>query len=166
MIVEIRPAANDDDYQAARALFREYADALGVDLCFQGFTEELATLPGKYAAPRGRLLLARCDGALAGCVALRPWEDDICEMKRLYVRPAFRGHGLGRQLVEAVLVEARQAGYLRMRLDTLASMHAAQALYRAFGFHPIPPYGQHPVPGTVFMELDLNQAPSTPASRS
>ena len=125
---------------------------------FQGFEEELATLPGKYAPPRGRLLLAHGDGQCAGCVALRPWEPDICEMKRLYVRPAVRGHGVGRQLVTAVLAEARQAGYQRMRLDTLASMYAAQAVYRAFGFRSIPPYGHHPVPGTVFLELDLHQA--------
>src|SRR4029450_3622674 len=119
--VEIRCAASEQDYQAARELFREYADGLGVDLCFQGFAEEVATLPGKYAPPRGRLLLAYCDGALAGCVALRPWEEDICEMKRLYVRPAFRGLTLGRQLVVAILAEAREAGYQRMRLDTLAT---------------------------------------------
>jgi GNAT superfamily N-acetyltransferase len=155
MSVRVVQAADADDYREARGLFAEYAAALGVDLSFQGFDEELAGLPGKYAPPRGRLLLARTDAGAAGCVALRPLEEDICEMKRLYVRPAFRGLGLGHALVAAVLAEARSAGYRRVRLDTLPSMSAARELYRAFGFAPIPPYNHHPLPGTLFLELAL-----------
>ena len=155
MSIVIAPAGDDRMIDEVRALFEEYARSLGIDLGFQGFAEELAGLPGAYAPPLGRLLLAR-DGAMpAGCVAVRPLEPAICEMKRLYVGPAFRGLGLGRCLAEAAVREAGAAGYLRMRLDTLPAMRPAMALYRALGFRPIPSYRHNPVPGAEFLELDL-----------
>ncbi|HEV7364911.1 MAG TPA: GNAT family N-acetyltransferase [Gemmatimonadales bacterium] len=146
-----------DDGLTVRRLFEEYATSLGIDLCFQGFAEELAGLPGDYAPPRGRLLLALQNGEPAGCVALRPLEPAVCEMKRLYVRPAFRAHGIGLILIDRVVQEARQAGYRQMRLDTLPSMSAAQALYRRLGFQEIPPYRNNPIEGAVFLELQLDR---------
>jgi GNAT superfamily N-acetyltransferase len=141
-----------------RQLLQEYADTLGVDLGFQGFAEELAGLPGEYTPPAGRLLLGFEADRPAGCVALRPLESGVCEMKRLYVRPDFRGTGWGRWLARRVVDEARSAGYRRMRLDTLPGMAGAQRLYRAMGFQPIPAYRYNPVPGTLFLELDLTAA--------
>jgi len=134
-----------------RALFLEYAEGLGIDLAFQDFESELASLPGAYVSPRGALLLATYGIEVAGCAAMRPFDEDICEMKRLYMRPRHRGHGIGRMLAEATVFAARKAGYARMRLDSLPWMEAAIALYRAMGFAEIPPYRYNPVPGTVYM---------------
>ena len=156
MTVLVRPAQSAGDITEARRLFREYEASLDVDLRYQGFEREVAELPGAYAPPRGRLLLAVDDSASAGCVALRPLGEGVCEMKRLYVRPAARGKRVGRLLAEAVIGEARAIGYSRMRLDTLPSMKDAQALYRLLGFQEIAPYYASPVAGTRFMELALS----------
>jgi ribosomal protein S18 acetylase RimI-like enzyme len=139
-------------------MFREYGASLEVDLEFQDFERELADLPGDYAPPDGRLILSFSDGALSGCVALRRLLPEVCEMKRLYARPASRGQGLGRALAQAVLAEARAIGYSKMRLDTLPSMGAAIALYRSLGFTEIAPYRANPVPGALFLELDLTKS--------
>jgi ribosomal protein S18 acetylase RimI-like enzyme len=144
-----------DALLSVRALFEEYAASLNFDLCFQGFDEELANLPGNYAPPEGRLLLAFHSLEAAGCVALQKFEEGICEMKRLYVKPQFRGLGIGRTLAETVISEAWKIGYRRMCLDTVPSMHEAQALYDSLGFQDIEPYRHNPVCGTRFMELRL-----------
>ena len=164
----INPPASDEDFAAVRELFREYVGAPGWEASFatylaqQAFDDELADLRRVYAPPAGRLLLARVAGEPAGCVAFKPLEPPtVCEMKRLFVRPEFRALGLGRQLVEVLLGDAAVAGYTRVRLDTLPSMHAAQRLYRAVGFREIPAYCRNPVAGAVFMECDL--ASSRPA---
>jgi putative acetyltransferase len=158
-MLTIREAGTDEDIEQARRLFQEYAAAVGVDLCFQNFEAELGTLPGKYAPPEGRLLLACSGNQLAGCVALRSLGSGACEMKRLYVRPDFRAHGVGRQLVERIIETAREAGYDKMRLDSLPTMQAAIGLYRRLGFQEILPYGNSPIAGTVFLELPLNGHP-------
>ena len=142
-----------------REIFREYAATLDVDLSFQNFEDELAGLPGEYAAPRGQLLLAEVEGSIAGCCALRPLDaadyPNACEMKRLYVRKAFRGFGLGRQLAEATLDAARQAGYACVLLDTLDDMEAARALYAELGFEEIPPYYHNPVAGSHYLKAEI-----------
>jgi putative acetyltransferase len=184
-MLRIVSAETKETLEQASVLFREYAASLGVDLSFQNFDRELATLPGDYTPPSGRLFLAAFDEAdssatnaeaesarplssispassawsasltLAGCVALRKFDDEVCEMKRLYVKPQFRGHGLGLHLAKAVIEAARQVGYRSMRLDTLPQMTQAQALYRALGFREIPPYRHNPVVGTLYFELEL-----------
>jgi len=139
-----------------RELFLEYANSLGFSLCFQGFDKELAALPGDYALPDGRLLLAEFEGQLAGCGALHRLDAGNCEIKRLYVRPQFRGHGIGRLLTERLIAEARAIGYRAMRLDTIADkMREAVALYRRLGFREIAPYRENPIPTTLCMELTL-----------
>jgi ribosomal protein S18 acetylase RimI-like enzyme len=157
-MLEILKAETPEHLAEARLLFEEYASSLGFDLGFQGFAEELAELPGAYAPPRGRLLLAIHDGRTAGCVALREIGDGICEMKRLYVRPEFRGLEIGRALAVALIAEAGTIGYERMRLDTVPAMERARALYRELGFREIQPYRFNPIPGTVFLELLLRRA--------
>ena len=154
--IELIQATLPEHIEQARSLFLEYGSSLGFSLCFQSFDEELKTLPGAYGPPSGRLLLARYAGHTAGCVALRKLEAGICEMKRLYVRPADRGRGLGRMLVELVIAEARAIGYERMRLDTIESeMKDAVALYRRMGFREIAPYSAVPVERALWMELLL-----------
>jgi len=154
-VTEIRPAVFPRELPLVRALFREYADELGIDLCFQGFEEELASLPSKYAPPGGRLLLAFSDGQATGCVALRPIGDSACEMKRLYVRPSARGQHLGRRLAQRICAEARAGGYRRICLDTLPQMGEAVRLYSSLGFRPIEPYIFNPIDGAIFLGLDL-----------
>ncbi len=157
MPYKIIPATTSDHIETARTLFREYQASLNIDLCFQSFEQELAGLPGKYAPPQGTLLLAvdEKDNA-AGVIAMRPLEGDICEMKRLYVRPEARGHQLGKHLIERLFDEARQAGYKKMRLDTLVGlMDHAIALYREFGFYEISAYYDSPIKNELFLEKDL-----------
>jgi GNAT superfamily N-acetyltransferase len=156
-LLSIREATKKSDVEVARKLFQEYADSFESRLCFQGFDEELAGLPGEYARPGGRLLLAFQGPAAAGCVALRPLEQGTCEMKRLFVRPAYRNSGVGRVLVDRIIQEAGTCGYRRMRLDSLPHMKPALQLYRRLGFEPIAPYTMNPIPGAVFLELQLER---------
>jgi GNAT superfamily N-acetyltransferase len=151
----IHQANSPQDLALARNLFLEYADWIKVDLCFQGFERELATLPGDYTPPQGRLLLAFHHEHAVGCVALRRIDATTAEVKRLYVRPEARGKRVGRQLVEQLIAAARESGYRRLVLDTLPQMPEAQALYRSFGFVEIPGYYHNPLPGVIFMELQL-----------
>ena len=151
MIRELR----DDDLNSIRKLFEAYAQSLGFDLGFQDFAAELENLPGDYATPRGGILLAEQEEKVVGCVALRRWDETICEMKRLYVIPDARGQGIGRQLAEAITARAKALGYERMRLDTLASMHAANRLYASLDFRPIAAYRYNPLAGAQFYELSL-----------
>jgi GNAT superfamily N-acetyltransferase len=160
-MLHIENADTPELVRLARDLFVEYSDSLGVDLCFQGFTEELARLPGEYARPSGRLMLVLDGTTAVGCGALRPIDDCVCEMKRLYLRPSVRGRGAGRMLIGALIQFAREIGYERMRLDTLPSMTRAIEIYRSFGFKEIDPYRLNPVPGASFLELDLGPGRTT-----
>jgi putative acetyltransferase len=156
MTFRIHSAVTPEDIEAARGLFRAYVDSLAIDLGFQDVEAELATLPGKYAPPEGVILLARdAEGRAVGCVALRPLAGETCEMKRLYALPETRGSGLGRRLAEAILAQARRAGYRRIRLDTLDSMAAARGIYAALGFEETGAYYDNPTPGTVYLARDL-----------
>ncbi len=157
--LELITPATPEEFDVVRDIFREYANGLGVDLCFQQFDEELSGLPGEYAAPRGALLLARVDGQVAGCCALRPLDNsdypNASEMKRLYVRQGFRNLGLGRELAQAILDAARESGYSCVLLDTLDDMEAARALYEELGFEEIPPYYHNPIPGAHYLKAQL-----------
>lgn len=157
--VKLLTPQGDDQLNEVRLLFEEYAESLDIDLCFQQFDAELTSLPGDYAAPRGALLMAEVDGALAGCCALRALDNsdypNACEMKRLYVRKAFRGFGLGRHLAEAILDAARMAWYDCILLDTLDEMESARALYAELGFVEIPPYYHNPIPGAHYLKAEL-----------
>jgi GNAT superfamily N-acetyltransferase len=150
---ELIAVVREEDLDLVRRLFVEYQQDLPFDLAFQDFRRELASLPGRYAPPTGCLLWARCGGDPAGCVALRQIGEDLCEMKRLFVRPAFRGRGIGRAMANAIVEQARRIGYKRMRLDTV--LEPALSLYRSLGFREIPPYQPVPIEGVVFMELEL-----------
>jgi ribosomal protein S18 acetylase RimI-like enzyme len=158
--VQLLPPVSPADWLATRAIFQEYASSLKVDLCFQGFDDELSGLPGDYAEPRGSLLLAWMDGELAGCCALRPLDSsdypNAAEMKRLYVRQSFRGSGLGRQLTEGILDAARKLGYSCVLLDTLDDMESARALYEDLGFEEIPPYYHNPYAGAHYLKVDID----------
>ena len=154
-MIRLHAATSASDLESIRTLFQEYADSLGVNLDYQGFEDEVRDLPGKYAPPAGTLVLAFNDDELVGCVGVRPIDGEIAEMKRLFVRPAGRGLGLGRSLAESAIRFATVTGYERMRLDTLPQMDRAQDLYRSLGFMPIDAYRFSPVPGTVFLELVL-----------
>lgn len=157
--ISLRPAQFPDDLQTVRALFLDYQAGMGIDLCFQGFEAELAELPGAYAPPAGTLMLAYVDDEPAGCCAMRPLYNtdhlNACEMKRLFVRPAFRGFGLGRLLVERVLSDGQLAGYTTMLLDTLSDMETARALYQEMGFVEVAPYYHNPIPGAHYLKVDL-----------
>jgi putative acetyltransferase len=153
---DFRPAESPQQIACIRELFLEYAESLGFSLCFQGFDKELAELPGDYSPPDGRLILATSKGVPAGCVALHKLDSATCEMKRLYVRPRFRGKGLGRALAEQVIAEGRQIGYKKLRLDTVEpKMKAAVVMYRQLGFQEIAPYRPNPIEGALYMELQL-----------
>ena len=153
---DFQQAKSPEQLATVRELLLEYAQSLGFRLCFQSFDDEIAGLPGDYVPPEGRLVLATSEGQAAGCVALHKLDDEVCEMKRLYVRPQFRGKGLGKALAERVINEARLIGYKRLRLDTVEPvMRTAVAMYRQLGFREIAPYRANPIEGALYMELDL-----------
>ena len=166
-MLEIFEAYGPEQIAQARALMTEYASSLGFELCFQSFDQEMAGLPGDYAPPPGRLLLASWEGEYAGVIALRPLRNDptACEMKRLYVRPKFRGYAIGRKLIERLITEARKIGYSRMVLDTVPGTHdKAIALYQELGFHSVAPYYDSPIPSTLYLELILGEFSSSSQS--
>lgn len=156
MSIQIQPAYNRLDL--IRELFTEYTDMLGIDLTFQGFDEEIHTLPGKYALPKGRLYIAVCDDDLAGCIALRPLDEKCCEMKRLFVRPQFRGLKIGKLLIDTIIAEAKNMQYEYMVLDSLSSLERAVSIYKSMGFCETEPYYNNPIPGAVYLRLDLGSA--------
>ena len=159
--IQIEPAHTQEQISLARTLFQEYGASLGFSLCFQNFDKELAGLPGDYAPPHGRLLIAYVESEAAGCVALHEFEPGVCEMKRLYVRPRFRGKRVGLALANAIIEAAREIGYERMRLDTVpAEMADAAKMYQRLGFEEIAPYRMNPQPGTLYLELDLKKSQS------
>ena len=164
-MAEIRRAVIPGDLMAIKNLFQEYADSLDFELDFQDFREELEALPGKYAPPLGSILVAKEDGETVGCVAVRPLAEEICEMKRLYVKEAHRGRKLGRELAMAVIEEAKRLGYKAMRLDTVEAMKEASALYLALGFQPIEAYCYNPLPGAMYFELKLAESEERRAKR-
>jgi len=154
--MQLIQATTEEQIETARELFKEYAASLAIDMCFQSFDQELQTLPGKYAPPDGRLLLAYVDDELIGCIALRKLDERICEMKRLFLRPNYRGKGYGRTMIENLIEQARDIGYQRMWLDSLpGKMDAAISLYREFGFKDIPAYYENPLEGVVYLERSL-----------
>ena len=153
--MQIQQVQTEAEMEMIRTLFREYESFLNVDLCFQGFEEELAGLPGKYAPPEGAILLGVIDDEAVGCVALRQLEPGVCEMKRLYVNPKARGTGLGRKLVDYIIAIARERGYTQMRLDTLDTLTEAMNLYQRLGFRQIAPYYENPLPGAIYWALAL-----------
>jgi putative acetyltransferase len=154
-MAEISRAVIPCEITVIKDLFQEYAESLNFDLDFQDFREELETLPGKYGAPEGSILVAKENGETVGCVAVRPLGSEICEMKRLYVKPAHRGKKVGQELAVAIIEEAKRLGYKAMRLDTVEAMKEASALYRALGFQPIDAYYYNPLPGAMYFELKL-----------
>ncbi len=165
-MTRIQQARTPAEMAEVRRLFREYEAFLQVDLCFQGFEDELSSLPGEYVPPQGALLLALDADKIVGCVALRRLEEGVCEMKRLFVRPPARGRGLGRRLAQRIIDVARQAGYSSMRLDTLDRLVEAMRLYESLGFRITGAYYENPIPGAVYWELDLRESgPSTPGRR-
>ena len=163
-MIEIKPAIFPEDQEHVVAIFREYVASPSVSLDFQDYEAEFASLPGKYAPPEGRLLLAWKDGAVIGCAALRKVDESLCEMKRVYIRSTARGEGLGRRLIESILAEAREAGYTRICLDVLPEFVAAQGIYQSLGFQSAPPITFNPVPGTKFLGLDIISSPPTSAA--
>ncbi len=156
-MLTISAAHQEPELSDIRVLFREYAESLGFHLCFQDFDREMAELPGNYAPPPGRILIAKWSGAVAGCVAMKQLGDGICEMKRFYVRPDFRGKGIGEALAKAIIAAGRDAGYARMRLDTVPSMQSAIRIYEALGFRDTDPYVFNPIPGVRYLELVFAQ---------
>lgn len=154
-MLKLTQVKDESQIATVRALFLEYAKGLGIDLCFQDFDQEITNLPGEYAPPGGSLQLAYWDDSITGCAALRPLSQDTCEMKRLYVKPEFRGKGIGRMLAERIMEEGRRIGYTTMRLDTIPMMKEAITLYRDLGFADTGPYRYNPVPGTLYLELKL-----------